>query len=75
MIGGFLEEFIFAPRLDNLMNCYTALQGLLASDGSLKDDGNIRLVAFFDNEEVLQMYRYSHFDSNLLVQCSNSVPL
>ena len=34
------------------MNCYTALQGLLASDSSLGDDGNIRLVACYDNEEV-----------------------
>lgn len=53
VIGGALEEFIFAPRLDNLVNCYTALQGLLASESSLGDDGNIRLVAFYDNEEVL----------------------
>ena len=53
VIGGALEEFIFAPRLDNLMNCYTALQGLFDSDNSLGDDGNIRLVAFYDNEEVL----------------------
>ena len=52
VIGGALEEFIFAPRLDNLMNCYTALQGLLDSEDSLGDDGNIRLVAFYDNEEV-----------------------
>ena len=52
VIGGALEEFIFAPRLDNLMNCYTALQGLFDSDNSLGDDGNIRLVAFYDNEEV-----------------------
>ena len=34
------------------MNCYTALQGLFATDSSLGDDGNIRLVAFYDNEEV-----------------------
>ena len=38
------------------MNCYTALQGLLASDSSLGDDGNIRLVAFYDNEEVRIYY-------------------
>ena len=52
VIGGALEEFIFAPRLDNLMNCYTALQGLFDSGDSLGDDRNIRLVAFYDNEEV-----------------------
>jgi len=26
MIGGVLEEFIFAPRLDNLFNVYTAME-------------------------------------------------
>ena len=25
-IGGVLKEFIFAPRIDNLMNCYTGMQ-------------------------------------------------
>lgn len=34
------------------MNCYGALQGLLTSDDSLEDEGNIRFVAFYDNEEV-----------------------
>ncbi|XP_065883030.1 aspartyl aminopeptidase-like isoform X2 [Dysidea avara] len=51
-IGGVLDEFIFAPRLDNLVNCYGALQGLLASIDSLEDEGNIRFVALYDNEEV-----------------------
>jgi len=34
------------------MNCYGALEGLLTSVDSLEDEGNIRLVALYDNEEV-----------------------
>ena len=47
-----MEEFIFAPRIDNLMNCYAGLEGLFDSLPSLKEDTNIRMVALFDNEEV-----------------------
>ncbi|KAL8601358.1 hypothetical protein ACOMHN_054651 [Nucella lapillus] len=53
-IGGALEEFIFSPRLDNLLNAYCACQGLLESlsDGSLDKDPNVRMISLFDNEEV-----------------------
>ncbi|VDI08197.1 aspartyl aminopeptidase [Mytilus galloprovincialis] len=51
-IGGALDEFIFAPRLDNLLNAYTAVEALIETDGSLKSDPNIRLICLFDNEEV-----------------------
>jgi len=53
-LGGAFNEFIFSPRLDNLMMSYCSLRGLLASlsGDSLASDGRIRIVALFDNEEV-----------------------
>merc|ERR1712142_1061632 len=46
-IGGACQEFLFAPRLDNLFNAYTACQGLLNSlkDESLETDANIRMIS------------------------------
>ncbi|XP_060558739.1 aspartyl aminopeptidase-like [Ruditapes philippinarum] len=54
VIGGVLEEFIFSPRLDNLLNAYTAMVGLISScsTSSLDNDTNIRMISLFDNEEV-----------------------
>lgn len=61
-LGGLDREFIFAPRLDDKLCLYAALQGLLESTGSsfAKDSPNrsiINLVAFFDNEEVGSLSR------------------
>uniref|UniRef100_H2XLC1 Aspartyl aminopeptidase n=1 Tax=Ciona intestinalis TaxID=7719 RepID=H2XLC1_CIOIN len=51
-IGGVLEEFIFAPRLDNLLSSYAGLQALIESSSDLSSEQNVRMVALFDNEEV-----------------------
>ncbi|XP_064643692.1 aspartyl aminopeptidase-like isoform X2 [Lineus longissimus] len=53
-IGGVYEEFIFAPRLDNLFNAYGAMEGLILScqNESLQQDTNVRMISLFDNEEV-----------------------
>ncbi|XP_064614554.1 aspartyl aminopeptidase-like [Liolophura sinensis] len=53
-IGGVYNEFVFSPRLDNLLNAYTACEALVESceDDSLASDPNIRLISLFDNEEV-----------------------
>ncbi|XP_065053058.1 aspartyl aminopeptidase-like [Rhopilema esculentum] len=54
VIGGLMNEFVFSPRLDNLFNVYTGLQGLLESlkNDTLASESNIRMVVFYDNEEV-----------------------
>lgn len=51
-IGGIKDEFIFAPRLDNLMSTYTGLLGIINSCDSLHNESNIRMFMSFDNEEV-----------------------
>jgi len=53
-VGGALNEFIFSPRLDNLMMSYCCLNGFLAASDaeSVSNDTRIRLVALFDNEEI-----------------------
>jgi len=54
VIGGLNNEFIFSPRLDNLMSSFCGLEALCASatDESIKDEENIRGLLLFDNEEV-----------------------
>lgn len=51
-IGGIKNEFIFAPRLDNLLSTYTGLLALIKSCDSLQNESNIRMYMSFDNEEV-----------------------
>lgn len=57
-IGGALDEFVFAPRLDNLASCFTATKALINSLGnefagdSAVDNTSVRVVALFDHEEI-----------------------
>jgi aspartyl aminopeptidase len=54
-LGGMNSEFIFSPRLDNLMMTYCATESLIASladEDALEDDPTIRLIALFDHEEI-----------------------
>ncbi|EQC26479.1 aspartyl aminopeptidase [Saprolegnia diclina VS20] len=51
-IGGLLEEYVFAPRLDNLCCTWLATQSLLKSLPTLETESNVRVAASFDNEEV-----------------------
>lgn len=51
-LGGALNEFIFAPRLDNLCCSWISTQALIESLDTLNHELNVRVVALFDNEEV-----------------------
>ncbi|MDB4977806.1 MAG: family aminopeptidase [Myxococcaceae bacterium] len=48
-LGGLDNEFLFAPRLDNLSSCHAALTALLASSGPRPQT---RAIVLFDHEEV-----------------------
>ncbi|KAL9656173.1 hypothetical protein ABK040_007790 [Willaertia magna] len=52
VIGGANDEFVFSPRLDNLLSCFCSLEALLASQSTLNDDTDIRMICLFDHEEV-----------------------
>jgi aspartyl aminopeptidase len=48
-LGGFDEELLFAPRLDNLAGCHSALSALLSASG---ERAHTRGIVLFDHEEV-----------------------
>ncbi|KAJ6235059.1 aspartyl aminopeptidase [Anaeramoeba flamelloides] len=55
VIGGQFSEFIYSPRLDNLMSSYAGamgiIEGALNTDG-LEKDTMARVFVAFDNEEI-----------------------
>ncbi|KAI1818182.1 aminopeptidase-like protein [Poronia punctata] len=55
-VGGMDKEFIFAGRIDDKLCSWAAFQGLLASEQK-DDDGTIKLVALFDDEEIGSLLR------------------
>lgn len=50
-VWGLKDEFISAPRLDNLASCFSGLQALLEVADRASSD-SIPAVTFFDHEEV-----------------------
>eukprot|EP00667_Euglena_gracilis_P008896 EG_transcript_9027 len=50
-VQGLYDEFVCAPRIDNLASCFCALEALVAAEG-LAEDPQCRVIALFDNEEV-----------------------
>lgn len=54
-MGGAFDEFIFGPRLDNLVGVYCSIMGLtksISKENSLQNEEGIRVVALYDHEEV-----------------------
>lgn len=48
-LGGIHEEFVFAPRQDNLTSCYAAAHALI---GSKPAANGASLISLFDHEEI-----------------------
>jgi aminopeptidase I len=63
-VGGLDKEFIFAGRIDDKLCSWAAMEGLLASASSSAtvtggdgDDGIVKLVGVFDDEEIGSLLR------------------
>ncbi|KAM1012529.1 hypothetical protein ACFX2C_042768 [Malus domestica] len=55
IIAGAAKEFIFSGRFDNLCMSFCSLKALIDatfSDSNLEDESGVRMVAWFDHEEV-----------------------
>jgi aminopeptidase I len=57
--GGLDKEFIFAGRIDDKLCSWSAIEGLIASSvaPASGDDGIIKLVGVFDDEEIGSLLR------------------
>eukprot|EP00124_Ichthyophonus_hoferi_P004009 Ihof_evm1s395 gene=Ihof_evmTU1s395 len=69
-VGGAHNEFLFSPRLDNLMSTYTCLQSLInaSSDAvALSQDESIEMICMFDHEEIGSNSAYGA-GSNILLR-------
>ncbi|CEL63718.1 hypothetical protein RSOLAG1IB_05479 [Rhizoctonia solani AG-1 IB] len=53
--GGINNEFIFSPRLDNLMSSFCAVEAIadsVSADRALPLEGNVNAIALFNHEEI-----------------------
>ena len=52
-LGGVAKEFLYSARLDNLATVFVATEAMLAhSKEGIAEDQDIKVVVFFDHEEV-----------------------
>ncbi|KAF8492108.1 aspartyl aminopeptidase [Gautieria morchelliformis] len=49
-LGGVTNEFIFSPRLDNLLSSFCAVEAI--AEGFHNAEGNVNCIALFNHEEV-----------------------
>jgi aspartyl aminopeptidase len=52
VIGGINNEFVFSPRIDNLVSSYCSVMALIETCDTLDKETNIRAIVLYDNEEV-----------------------
>lgn len=54
VVGGVAKEFLYSARLDNLATVFVAMESILdhAKGAGMDEDQDIKLVVFFDHEEV-----------------------
>ncbi|KAF8605288.1 aspartyl aminopeptidase [Ceratobasidium sp. AG-I] len=53
--GGIQNEFIFSPRLDNLMSSFCAVEALaqnVSANNAVPLEGNVNVIALFNHEEI-----------------------
>lgn len=67
-LGGLSKELLFAPRIDDKLCSYGALEGIIEASRSLSGRGTINLCALFDNEEIGSKLRQGAM-SNLIQTC------
>lgn len=52
-LGGVAKEFLYSARLDNLATVFVGMEAILAhAKDEMDNDEDIKLVVFFDHEEV-----------------------
>jgi len=54
VLGGLNNEFIFSPRMDNLVSSFAAVEALSesASSSRFPFEGNVNCIALFNHEEI-----------------------
>ncbi|KAI0303216.1 aspartyl aminopeptidase [Russula brevipes] len=54
VLGGLNKEFIFSPRMDNLLSSFAAVEALSesASSDRFPLEGNVNCIALFNHEEI-----------------------
>ncbi|KAG8746399.1 hypothetical protein FRC10_005110 [Ceratobasidium sp. 414] len=67
--GGIQNEFVFSPRLDNLMSSFCAVEAMIESvsaKNALPLEGNVNVIALFNHEEIGSCRVDSDPESSLL---------